>query len=143
SATTLYAMNGLIVSKYLSSIPSLKLSSVVFTIWFAPALLILYFTGFFHSFEGTPAQWKGLAYVAVFGLVGTALAMILFYRLLQLTSPVFTSTVTYLIPAVAVMWGVLDGEQLGWTHLTGGGLILLGVYLIQRKSGIEAETGPV
>ena len=142
SATALYAMIGLVVSNYLSAIPSLKLSSVVFTIWFGPALLILFSTGFFHSFEGTPEQWKGLAYVTILGLVGTALAMILFYRLLQLTSPVFTSTVTYLMPVVAVMWGVLDGEQVGWTHVTGGLLILLGVYLIQRKSK-EKRTDPV
>lgn len=133
TATALYAMNGLIVSNRLSSIPSLKLSSVVFTIWFGPSLLILYASGFFQVFEGTPEQWHGLASVAILGLVGTALAMILFYRLLQMTSAIFTSTVTYLIPVVAVMWGVQDGEQVGWTYLAGGVLILLGVYLIQRQ----------
>ena len=144
-ATAFYGMNGLIITRYLSGVPSFKLSSVVFTIWFGPSLLILGFTGFFTTFEGTAAQWTGLGYVAILGLVGTALAMILFYKLLQLTSAIFASMVTYLMPIVAVMWGILDGERLVWTHAAGGALILLGVYLIQKKpkerQPIEAVSG--
>lgn len=132
-ATAFYGMNGLIINRYLSGIPSFKLSAAVFTIWFGPSLVILGFSGFFSTFTGTAAQWQGLGYVAILGLVGTALAMILFYKLLQQTSALFASMVTYLIPIVAVMWGVLDGERLGWSHALGGLLILLGVYLIQRK----------
>jgi len=138
-ATAFYGMNGLIVTRYLSGIPSFKLSSVVFTIWFGPALLILGFTGFFGTFEGTAVQWEGLGYVAILGLVGTALAMILFYKLLQLTSAIFASMVTYLMPIVAVMWGLLDGERLAWSHALGGLLILLGVYLIQKKPRPAAQ----
>ncbi|MGV3761516.1 DMT family transporter [Parapedobacter sp.] len=139
-ATAFYGMNGLIINRYLSGIPSFKLSAAVFTIWFGPSLIILGLTGFFSTFTGTPAQWEGLGYVAILGLVGTALAMILFYKLLQLTSALFASMVTYLIPIVAVMWGVLDGERLEWSHAFGGTLILLGVYLIQRKPSRMPET---
>ena len=131
-ATAFYGMNGLIINRYLSGIPSFKLSAAVFTIWFGPALIILGFSGFFSTFTGTQAQWQGLGYVTILGLVGTALAMILYYKLLQITSALFASMVTYLIPLVAVMWGVLDGEQLGWVHAGGSVLILLGVYLAQR-----------
>ncbi len=132
-ATVFYGLNGLIVSKYLSGIQSFKLSSVVFTIWLGPALIILGITGFFNDFTGTAAQWKGLGFVAILGLVGTATAMILFYKLIQMTSAIFASVVTYLMPIVAVMWGILDGEKLTWIHGIGGILILLGVYLIQMK----------
>ncbi|MFC3199941.1 DMT family transporter [Parapedobacter deserti] len=132
-ATAFYGMNGLIITRHLSGIPSFKLSSVVFTVWFGPALLILGFSGFFSTFEGTAPQWQGLAYVAILGLVGTALAMILYYKLLQLTSAIFAAMVTYLMPIVAVMWGLLDGERLAWSHAAGGALILVGVYLIQQK----------
>ncbi len=133
-ATILYGMNGLIVSKYLSGIQSFKLSSVVFTIWLAPSILILGLTGFFSQFEGTPEQLRGLGFVAILGLVGTATAMILFYKLIQQTSAIFASVVTYLMPIVAVFWGILDGEKLTLIHVFGGILILLGVYLIQMKS---------
>src|SRR5690606_7691215 len=115
-ATAFYGMNGLIINRYLFGIPSFKLSGAFFTTLFGPSLIILGFTGFFSTFTGTADQWQGLGYVAILGLVGTALAMILFYKLLQLTSALFASMVTYLIPIVAVMWGVLDGERLGWPH---------------------------
>lgn len=134
-ATAFYGLNGLIISKYLSGIQSFKLSSVVFTIWLGPSLLILGLTGFFNEFEGTTEQWKGLGYVTILGLAGTAMAMILFYKLIQQTSAIFASVVTYLMPIVAVIWGILDGEKLTLIHAVGGILILAGVYLIQRNSG--------
>ncbi len=90
-------------------------------------------TGFFQNFEGTALQWQGLGYVTILGLIGTALAMILFYKLLQLSSAIFASTVTYLMPVVAVIWGLLDGESLSWVHAIGSALILGGVYLIQEN----------
>lgn len=130
-ATIFYGLNGLIVGRYLSGIPSFKLSSVVFSIWLAPALLILGFTGFFAEFRATPEQLKGLGYVSILALVGTAAAMILFYKLIQQTSAIFASVVTYFMPVVAVFWGILDGEKLTLIHVLGAILILLGVYLIQ------------
>lgn len=132
-ATIFYGLNGLIVGRYLSGIPSFKLSSVVFSIWLAPALVILGFTGFFAEFRATPEQLKGLGYVSILALVGTAAAMILFYKLIQQTSAIFASVVTYFMPVVAVFWGILDGEKLTLIHVLGAILILLGVYLIQLK----------
>lgn len=133
-ATAFYGMNSLIISRYLSGIKSFSLSSVMFTIWLGPALIILGFTGFFNEFKGTPEQWEGLGYVAILAIVGTALAMILFYKLIQQTSAIFASVVTYLMPVVAVIWGIIDGERLTMVHAVGGILILLGVYLIQMNS---------
>lgn len=132
-ATIFYGLNGLIVGRYLSGIPSFKLSSVVFSVWLAPALVILGFTGFFAEFRATPEQLKGLGYVSILALVGTAAAMILFYKLIQQTSAIFASVVTYFMPVVAVFWGILDGEKLTLIHVLGAILILLGVYLIQLK----------
>ncbi|MBA5629343.1 DMT family transporter [Moheibacter lacus] len=133
-ATAFYGMNSLIISRYLAGIKSFSLSSVMFTIWLGPALIILGFTGFFNEFKGTPEQWEGLGYVAILAIVGTALAMILFYKLIQQTSAIFASVVTYLMPVVAVIWGIIDGERLTMVHAVGGILILLGVYLIQMNS---------
>lgn len=138
-ATAFYGMNGLIISKYLSGIQSFKLSSVIFTIWFGPALIILGLTGFFNEFQGTSEQWEGLGYVTILGLIGTATAMILFYKLIQQTSAIFASVVTYLMPIVAVIWGIIDGEKLTVIHALGGILILAGVYLIQMKSSKVKE----
>ena len=137
-ATALYGTSGLIVGRFLNGIQSFKLSSVVFTIWLGPSLLILGFTGFLTEFKATPQQLEGLGYVAILGLVGTAGAMILYYKLIQQTNAIFASVVTYLMPIVAVGWGILDGEKLTWIHAIGGILILAGVYLIQMKSKAKA-----
>src|SRR5690606_6547856 len=133
-ATLCYALNGLILGKYLSGIQSFKLSSVVFTIWLAPGLIILGITGFYQGFSGTPEQWKGLGFVSILAIFGTAIAMILFYKVIQMTSAIFASVVTYLMPIIAVLWGILEGEEVTWIHAAGGILILLGVDLIQMKS---------
>ncbi|MGB6094158.1 MAG: DMT family transporter [Moheibacter sp.] len=133
-ATIFYGLNGLIISKYLSELPSFRLSAAVFTIWLGPSLVILGFSGFFNEFTASSEQLRGLGFVAILGLIGTATAMILYYKLIQMTSAIFASTVTYLMPVIAVMWGFLDGEKLTWLHICGGMLILIGVYLIQVKT---------
>lgn len=132
-ATISYALSGLVVKEKLNHIKSLDLSSTVFTIWFFPSLIILFFTNFFTEFIGTREQWHGLGYVTILAMMGTAMAMILFYKLIQKTTVVFASSVTYLMPVIAVMWGILAGEKFNFWFVIGGGLIFIGVYLIREK----------
>ncbi|RUO35856.1 DMT family transporter [Aliidiomarina sanyensis] len=92
----------------------------------------------------TDAQaWGSLVAVIILGVVGTALALILFNHLVQVASTVFASSVTYLIPVVAMTLGVLDGEMIGVWQITGMGLILLGVWLANRKTLATAGVTPV
>lgn len=132
-ATALYGLNSLILTRYLNDVPSFQLSSALFTIWLLPSIIILFFSGFFDTFEGTEQQLKSLGFVAILGLLGTALAMILFYRLIQSTGSMFASMVTYLMPIVSVFWGFLVGETIIWIHIAGFAMILSGVYLTQKK----------
>ena len=136
-ATALYGLNSLILTRYLNDVPSFQLSSALFTIWLAPSLIILYFSGFFDVYQGTPEQIKSLGFVAILGLMGTALAMILFYKLIQATGSMFASMVTYLMPIISVFWGFLVGEKITWIHLFGFAMILSGVYLTQKKDKIS------
>jgi drug/metabolite transporter (DMT)-like permease len=53
--------------------------------------------------------------------------------LIQNKSPVFASSVTYLLPIVAVIWGLIDGERFTIWYVLGGVLILAGIYLIREK----------
>ena len=136
-ATALYGLNSLILTKYLNDVPSFQLSSSLFTIWLPPSILILFLSGFHSTFEGTPAQWESLGFVAILGLIGTATAMILFYKLIQETGSIFASMVTYLMPIISVFWGFLVGEKISWLHIVGFLLILSGVYLTQKKDKKE------
>ena len=128
-----YAAAAVIVKQKLQNVPSIDLSAAVYTIWMFPALVILSFSGFFEEFENTKATWEGLGYLAVLTVIGTTLAMILYYKLIQDTSAVFASTVTYLLPLVATMWGLIDGERFSIWYLAGGLLIFAGIYLIQER----------
>lgn len=132
-ASASYALSSLIIEKKLKDIPSIAVSSGLFSIWMIPAFFILFFSGFFTDFQFEPDQIKALGYMSILTFVGTAAAMILFYKLIQDTSAIFASTVSYLIPVVAVIWGVLDGEHFNVWYVIGGLLILIGIYLIREK----------
>jgi len=71
--------------------------------------------------------------MAILAVIGTALSLVLFNHLIQITNAVFASLTTYIIPIVALMWGVLDGESLSAFQVGGMGLILLGVVLVRKK----------
>lgn len=132
-ATASYAVSALIVKQKLQHVPSLKLSGAVFTFWGIPSFLILIFSGFFRDFEADSETLEALGYLSILTFLGTAVAMILYYKLIKSTSPVFASTVTYLLPLVAVVWGLLDGEKFTIWYIFGGILILLGIYLIREN----------
>ncbi len=133
-ATICYAASALIVNQKLQHVPSLKLSASVFTVWMFPSIVILLFSNFFNEFQGTSAQFEGLGYLSILSIVGTALAMLLYFRLIQTTSAVFASMVTYLLPIVAVFWGILAGESFNIWYALGGVLILSGIYMVQEKN---------
>lgn len=76
---------------------------------------------------------KALASVALLSLAGTLLAWVLFYRLVQRTDALFAASVTYLIPIVAVAWGLWFGETLSAIQFGGMALIIAGVYFTTGK----------
>ena len=127
-----YAFNVNMIKKYLSDLDALAITTGHFLLLSVPALLVLTFSGFFSTFEGTPITTSSLGYVAVLAIFGTGIAKVLFNKLIHISSPVFSSSVTYIIPVVAVMWGVIDGEKLSFIQFFAGGIILLGVWLVNK-----------
>ncbi len=134
-ATLLYAVSITTVKSKLSDVPAKILSAFVFFfVLFLPSLITLAFTGFFNDFEGTKGEFIGLGYVSLLSIFGTGLAMMLNYRLLSISTPLFASTVTLLMPIVAVIWGVLDGESLTGLQFAGGFIIIGGLLFLRAKS---------
>jgi len=132
-ATVCYGISVNMVKNYLQAVPSLVISSV--TLAFSGVLSFLYLltTDVGDSFTATPEMWHSLWALILLALASTFFATILFYRLVKDTSAVFASTITYLIPIVAFIWGWFDGEALTILHLLGMVLILLGVWIIKKK----------
>ena len=91
------------------------------------------FTDFTYKLANAEGAWRALGFVMILALMSTAVANLLFYKLLRISSPLFASSVTYVMPLVSVMWGVIDGEILLVGHFIGMVLILGGVYLANWK----------
>ncbi len=128
-----YAFNVNIIKKYLQDLEPLAITTGNFVLIIVPALIVLGTTGFFTSFELNETTEPALFYIGVLAVIGTGFAKIMFNKLIQISSPIFSSSVTYLIPIVAVIWGILDGEKLSVIQLIAGIIILFGVYLVNKK----------
>lgn len=131
-ATVCYATNVNLIKKYLSDVKPLSITTGNFLVMLIPAILILCFTDFTSKISLAQTQ-QAMFYVMILGIVGTGVANVLFYKLIQISSPVFASSVTYLIPIVAFLWGMLDNEMLAPLQFLGALIILVGVYLANKK----------
>ncbi len=132
--SALYAISALIVEKKLSHIKSTELASSIYAIWMIPALIILVFSGFFTEIDYTQtATLESLGYLIFLTVVSTTFVMFLFFKLVQDTSAVFVSTISLVLPVIAVFWGILDGEKFTVWYAVGGILVLIGVYFIREK----------
>lgn len=132
-----YGLQVNIIKYYLNHLPSFTIVVLQFFIISIPAILVLLIgTDFIQILSFEPAFLKGLFYVGILAVVATALALVLFYRLIKLVDPVFSTSVTYFIPAIATLWGVLDGESIGMSYFLWVTIILIGVYIINNKTGL-------
>ena len=134
ASTLMYATNTNIIKKHLQDIKPIAIATANYIFIVIPALIILAFDNFFTqaTFENDLFV-SSLGYVLILSLFGTALAKILYNKLVQLSTPVFASSVTYLMPVIALAWGLLDGEKFGLIQLAATLLILLGIYLSHRR----------
>lgn len=133
-ATICYAVNVNIIKAYLKELEALTITAFSFFILGLPVTVFLFFfTDFPNQLSHDPRVWEGLGYMAILALAGTALALILFNKLIKISTPLAASSVTYLIPIVAILWGVIDGEIFRASFIFWIGLILGGVVLVNRK----------
>jgi drug/metabolite transporter (DMT)-like permease len=131
-ASICYAINVNLLKKHLHDLSPLSITTGNFAFLLLPTLLILFFSGFFDVIHVDAVQHSVL-FIMILGVVGTGIANILFFKLIQMSSPVFATSVTYLIPIVAFFWGLLDHEMLTPVQFFGAFIILIGVYLSAKK----------
>lgn len=131
-ASVCYAVNVNLLKKYLHDLSPLSITTGNFAFLLLPTISILFFSGFFDVIHIDKVQHSVL-FIMILGVVGTGIANILFFKLIQMSSPVFATSVTYLIPVVAFFWGLLDNEMLTTVQFFGAFVILIGVYLSAKK----------
>lgn len=133
-AAICYAISANVARQYFNNYPPLRLTAFAIGIIGFPAMAYMFAgTNVVSTVQTHPDGMQGLLIVCVLGAVMTALAVVLFYKMLQVSSLVFASTVTYTQPIVVTSLALIDGEVLGWGHVLGMAAILLGVFLVNRK----------
>ncbi|PHQ29759.1 DMT family transporter [Leeuwenhoekiella nanhaiensis] len=138
-AALCYGANANIIKAKLQDVSSKAIAVGNFAVMILPALLVGFFAGLPEQDFSDDRVFEAVLYVALLSVVGTGIAKILFNRLIQISSPVFSTSVTYLIPVVGIFWGILDGEQFTRVHGVGALVILGGVYLVNRSKKREAR----
>ena len=130
-ATVCYALNVNIANTHLKEIGSTHIAAISFSLLIPPSLIVLGLTGFFQlNFTSDILVSAGAS--TLLGVLGTAIASIIFYQLMKKAGPVFASMVTYGIPFIALGWGVAAGENIDLPQLAGLGVILIGVYMTNK-----------
>lgn len=136
-----YGINLNVIKSKLQHIKPLAIATGNFSIIIIPTFIILVTSGVFsQETVSNPIFLESIGYVVLLSILGTAVAKILFNDLVQISSPVFSSSVTYLIPIVAVCWGISDGEQFNLNQIIGAFTILVGVYLVNAKKKVFKKT---
>jgi len=141
-ATILYATNVNLVKYRLKDTDAITITSFSFLVIGLPVLLYLFFfTDFLHKIGQDKESWASLGYISILAVAGTALALIAFNKLVKLASPLFAASVTYLIPIVAIFWGLIDGENILPVSFLWMALILFGILLVNKKKITIGKSG--
>jgi len=133
-ATVCYAFNVYLLKFWLGEFKPLAISSLAIFFSGFPMLMFLVFNIHYQEtvFNDSSARQAFYSLITL-GVVGTAISLVCFNYLVQITSPVFASSVTYLIPVVALLWGLADGEIIGINHFFGILFIIGGIVLVNKK----------
>lgn len=135
AATMMYALSVNTIKAKLQLIRPTHVTSLAFFLVGPWCALYLFFgTNFTTDLANRPESWMGVFYLSILAVVGTAIAVIIFNMLIKETTAVFATTVTYLIPVVALGWGLIDGEVIQLFDVAYMVLILFGIFLINMKN---------
>lgn len=132
-AAVCYAISSNTIQRHLGGFSAVTTTSIAFLMTGPWALLYLFSTDFLEVMHAHPQAWMSLGSVATLASLSTAFATVVFVRLIQMTSAVFGSMTTYLIPIAAIAIGFFDGEVITVWHFVGIGFILGGVYLARGR----------
>jgi drug/metabolite transporter (DMT)-like permease len=131
-ATFLYGINMHIVKTRLSDMHPLTSTAGIFMVIGPLALGVLIYTGFFSLPLDQEHLWSFIAAMAL-GLFGSAIGMLAFNQIIKWTSAIIASSVTYMIPIVALGWGFMDGEAIYLLQVVSMLVLLAGIYLVNQS----------
>jgi len=132
-ASVLYAFNLNLIKQHLANVDAFTIAVISYFVLLGPVLIFLFWGTDFVQTIQNPVNLKGLIYPAVLGILGSAMAISLFNILIKIKSVLFAASVTYMIPIVALFFGILDGEHFSPINFLWVAAILGGVLLVNKK----------
>lgn len=139
-ATLMYGISLNTIKHTLQMFKAIEITSLAFFIILLPAAIANLTFGTAQTIQHNPHAMEGLGYIAILSVVGTALAVILFNRIISMSSALFASSVTYFIPVVAVLIGLSFGEKISWGQVGSMCIVLLGVFIINSSNFKRGST---
>jgi drug/metabolite transporter (DMT)-like permease len=128
-ATICYGFSSNVLKAKLDHVKSIPLTALTFFLIGPIAAIILFSGNFLEVMQTDEHASLSLMYVAILGVLGTAAALVLYNLLIKRTDAVYASSVTFMMPIIALAWGFLDHEPIAFRHIFGLLFILLGVFL--------------
>jgi drug/metabolite transporter (DMT)-like permease len=138
-ATAFYGFSLNIVKKYLNEIPSIQITSLALICIGPAACIYLFSTDFLVTITKNPEGLKGLGAVSLLAVFGTAMALVIFNTLVKRVDALYAASVTYLMPVVAILWGILDNETPKLVQLFFILVILVGIYIVNLSNKKNAD----
>jgi len=131
-ATICYAISLNIIKQYLQKESAVSITGLALVLVSPAGLAILLSTDFISRTNSADGAWIGIGAISILAILGTALALIVFNKMVKETSALFASSVTYIVPLIAIVWGFLDGEVLVAGQVICAVTMLGGIFLINR-----------
>ncbi|MEM6297242.1 MAG: DMT family transporter [Bacteroidota bacterium] len=131
-ATLCYGISANVIKYRLGELRAVAVAALAFLTILPISCGYLFFSDFTEVLQTHAEGWSALGYISILAVIGTAFALVIFNTIIKIKSPVFAAVVTYLIPIVAIFWGILDGETLNLYQVIAIGVILGGVFWTNR-----------
>ncbi len=133
-ATLFYAMSLNTIKHKLQHFRSIQITASAFSTVWLPALVIFFLTNTPRTITSHPDAYTSLVSICILSIIGTAAAVFVFNILISRSTAVFASSVTYLIPVVAIIIGTFFNEHFHWTQPFALLVILAGIFWANRPS---------
>ena len=130
-AAVCYGINVNIIKQKLNDYPPRLVAALPLAIISIIGVGVMLYLGFDVSWD-QEQDIKSLVAIVILAVVGTSLSLVMFNRLIQQTNTVFATSVTYLIPIVALFWGFLANETISSNQMIGLCFILIAIWLIRK-----------
>lgn len=129
-ATLFYGISMNLIKFKLSDFKPMEVTALCYGSFIVPAYFVLFASGTHEVIQSSPKAIEGLFFISILALVGTAFSGIIFNKLIANSTTIFSSSVTYFIPIVAIFIGFLIGENINMNQVGSMAIIIIGVFTV-------------